>query len=115
MFDSGRNKLHQRVLCNEVRRIPSETIKQLALRTVNLVRKAKSLKTRDYKNTKKTRNFNNESNTLITEKGNKKESITSIFNSRTRYRLQKTIKKTRTSRNHYETGGNRKTKITISK
>ena len=52
MFDSERNKPHQRVLCNEVRRLPNETIKQLAVRIETLVRKAYSLNTHDYKNTK---------------------------------------------------------------
>ena len=32
MFDSERNKQHRKVLCNEIRRLPSETIKQLAVR-----------------------------------------------------------------------------------
>ena len=32
MFDSERNKQHQRVLCNEIRRLPNETKKQLAVR-----------------------------------------------------------------------------------
>ena len=54
MFDSERNKQHQRVLCNEFRRLPNETIKQLAVRIETLVRKAYSLNTHDYKNTKKT-------------------------------------------------------------
>ena len=54
MFDSERNKQHQRVLCNEIRRIPNETIKQLAVRIETLVRKAYSLNTHDYKNTKMT-------------------------------------------------------------
>ena len=54
MFDSERNKQHQRVLCNEIRRLPNETIKQLAVRIETLVRKAYSLKTHDYKNTKVT-------------------------------------------------------------
>ena len=31
MFDSERNKQHQRVLCNKIRRLPNETIKQLAV------------------------------------------------------------------------------------
>ena len=52
MFDSERNK--QRVLCNEIRRLPNETIKQLAVRIETLVRKAYSLNTHDYKNTKMT-------------------------------------------------------------
>ena len=54
MFDSERNKQHQRVLCNEVCRLPNETIKQLAVRIETLVRKAYSLNTHDYKNTKMT-------------------------------------------------------------
>ena len=54
MFDSVRNKQHQRVLCNEIRRLPNETIKQLAVRIETLVRKAYSLNTHDYKNTKMT-------------------------------------------------------------
>ena len=51
MFDSERNKQHQRVLCNEIHRLPNETIKQLAVRIETLVRKAYSLNTHDYKNT----------------------------------------------------------------
>ena len=51
MFDSERNKQHQRTLCNEIRRLPNETIKQLAVRIETLVRKAYSLNTHDYKNT----------------------------------------------------------------
>ena len=54
MFDHERNKQQQRVLCNEIRRLPNETIKQLAVRIETLVRKAYSLNTHDYKNTKKT-------------------------------------------------------------
>ena len=54
MFDSERNKQYQRVLCNEIRRLPNETIKQLAVRIETLVRKAYSLNTHDYKNTKMT-------------------------------------------------------------
>ena len=54
MFYSGRNKHHQRVLCNEIRRLPNETIKQLAVRIETLVRKAYSLNTHDYINTKMT-------------------------------------------------------------
>ena len=54
IFDSKRNKQHQRVLCNEIRRLPKETIKQLAVRIETLVRKAYSLNTHDYKNTKMT-------------------------------------------------------------
>ena len=49
MFDSERNKQHQRVLCNEIRRLSNETIKQLAVRIETLVRKAYSLNTHDYK------------------------------------------------------------------
>ena len=57
MFDSERNKLQQRVLCNEIRRLPNETIKQLVVRIETLVRKAYSLNTHDYKNTKMTENL----------------------------------------------------------
>ena len=53
MFDSEK-KQHQRVLCNEIRRLPNETIKQLAVRMETLVRKAYSVNTHDYKNTKMT-------------------------------------------------------------
>ena len=54
LFDSERNKQHQRVLCNEIRRLPNELIKQLAVRIETLVRKSYSLITHDYKNTKMT-------------------------------------------------------------
>ena len=56
-YDKSQNKQHQRVLCNEIRRLPNETIKQLAVRIETLVRKAYSLKTHDYKNTKMTENL----------------------------------------------------------
>ena len=49
-----RSKKHQRVLCNEIRRIPNETIKQLAVRIETLVRKANFFNTHDCKNTKTT-------------------------------------------------------------
>ena len=54
MFDSERNKQHQRVLCNEFCRLHNDTIKQLALRNEILVQKAYSLNTHEYKNTKMT-------------------------------------------------------------
>ena len=54
MFDSERNKQHQRVLCNEICRLPNETIKQLAVRIETLVRKAYSFNTHDYKKTRMT-------------------------------------------------------------
>ena len=54
MFDSERNKQHQRILCNEIRKLPNETIKQLAVRIETLVRKAYSLNTHGYKITKMT-------------------------------------------------------------
>ena len=54
MFDSERNKQHHRVLCNDIRRLPNETIIQLAVRIETLVRKAYSLNTHDYKKTKMT-------------------------------------------------------------
>ena len=52
MFDSVRNKQHQRGLCHEIRRIPNEMIIQLAIRIETLVRKAFSLNTHDYGTTK---------------------------------------------------------------
>ena len=39
MSDSERNKQHQRVLCNEIRRLLKETIKQLAVRIETLIQK----------------------------------------------------------------------------
>ena len=54
MFVSEKNEQHQRVLCKENCRLPNETIKQLAVRIETLVRKAYSLNTYDYKNTKMT-------------------------------------------------------------
>ena len=57
MCNSERNKQHQRILCNEIRRLPNETIKQLAVRIKTLVRKAYSLNTHDNKNTKMTENL----------------------------------------------------------
>ena len=61
-------------------------MKQLnsAVRIERLVRKAYSLNTHDYKNTK-IKKFNNDSNTTVTERSDRKESITSIFNSREPY------------------------------
>ena len=55
LFDSERNKQHQRVLCNETRRISNETIKQLAVRIGTIVRKSYSLNTLYYKKTKMTK------------------------------------------------------------
>ena len=54
MFNSEKNKQHQRVSCNEIRRLPNETIKQFAVGIETVVRKAFSLNTHDYKNTKMT-------------------------------------------------------------
>ena len=54
IFDSEGNKQHQRVLCKEIRRLPNETIKQLAVKIETLVRKAYSLNTHDYKKSKMT-------------------------------------------------------------
>ena len=54
MFDSERNKQHQRVLCNESRRLPNERIKHLATRIETPVRNANSLNTRVYKSSKMT-------------------------------------------------------------
>ena len=52
MFDSERNKQHQRVLCNEIRRIPNETNMQLAVRIETLVRKHIPLKSMTIKTQK---------------------------------------------------------------
>ena len=49
MFDSERKKQHQRLLCNEIRRFPKETIKQLAYTIELFVGKAFSLNTHDNK------------------------------------------------------------------
>ena len=84
MFDSKRNKQHQRVLCNEIRRIPKKTIKQHAVRIEKLIRKAYYLNTHDYQNKKMTETL---MMTLtpptITKNSDRKKSIASIFNSRT--------------------------------
>ena len=55
MFDSERNKQHQGVLCNKTRRISNEIIKHFAVRVGTIVRKAYSLNTLSYKNTKMTK------------------------------------------------------------
>ena len=81
-FDSERNKQHQRVLCKEIRRLPNETVKKLAVRIETLVQKAYSLNTHDYKNTKMTEIL---MMTLIPKLRNiaiKKKSITSFLNPR---------------------------------
>ena len=78
MFESERNKQHQRVLCNEIRR--------LLVRIETLVQKAYSLNTHDYKNTKMTEILMM-TLTPIKENSNQKESITSFLNSRTRLRF----------------------------
>ena len=67
VFDSEKNKQHQRLLCKEIRRLPNQTIKQLAVKIETLVRKAYSLNTHDYKKHKNDRNFNDDSNTSITK------------------------------------------------
>ena len=86
MLDSERNQQHQKVLWYENRRIANELVKQLAVRIETLVRKAYYLNTHDYKNTKMTEILM----MTLTPQLRKiaiKKSITSIFNSRTRYRL----------------------------
>ena len=55
IFDSKRNKQHQRILCNKICRIPNETIKQPTVRIEILVRKLYSLNTNDHKKTKITK------------------------------------------------------------
>ena len=54
MFNTERNKQHQRVFCNEIRRLPKEKFKQLAARNDSQVQKAYSLNTHNYRNTKMT-------------------------------------------------------------
>ena len=91
-----RSKQHQRDLCNEIRRLLNETIKQLAVGIETLETKAYCLKMHDYKNThdyKTDLNFNDDSNTTTTQNCNKKESITSIINSKTDIEFQKLIDK----------------------
>ena len=86
LFDSERNKQHQRVLCNEIRRLLNETIKQLAVRIERQVRKPFSLNTHDYKNTKMTEILM----MTLTPQLRKiaiKKSITSFLNSRNRFRF----------------------------
>ena len=90
MFDSERNKHHQRVLFNEIRRLPNETIKKLAVRIQTLVQKAYSLNTHDYKNTKMTEILMMTQTPQLRKIAIKKESITPLINSRTRFRFQKT-------------------------
>ena len=87
MFDSERNKHHQRVLCNDICRLPNDTIKQLAVRIETLVRKAYSLNFLESQKCKDDRNLNDDFNTPIAKNSNKKESITSFLNARTRFRL----------------------------
>ena len=87
MFDAEQNKQHQRVLCNEIRRLPKETIKQLAVRIETLVRKAYSLNTQDYKNTLTTEILMMSLTPQLRKIAQKKEIITSFLNPRTRFRL----------------------------
>ena len=87
MFDSETNKQHQRVLCNEIRRLLNEKIKQLAVRIETLVRKAYSFNTHDNKNTKMTEILIVTLTPQLRQIAIKKESITSLLNPRTRFRL----------------------------
>ena len=87
MFDSERNKQHQRVLCNEIRRLANETKKQLAVRIKTLVRKAYSLNTHDYKNTKMTEILMMTLIPQLRKIAKQKESISSFLNLKTRFRF----------------------------
>ena len=87
MFDSESNKQHQRDLCNKISRLPNETIKQLAVRIETLVRKVYSLNTHDFKNAKMTEILMMTLTPQLQKNNNKKESITSFLNPRTRFRL----------------------------
>ena len=57
MFDSEKNKHHQRVLCIEIRRLSNESLKQFALSIETLIQKSYSLNTLDYKNKKITKYY----------------------------------------------------------
>ena len=70
IFYSERNKQQQRVLCNEIRGLPNETIKHLAVRIETLVRKIYSLNTRDYLQHKNDRDFHDDSDSSITKNSN---------------------------------------------
>ena len=74
MFDS------ERVLYNEIRILPNETSKQLAVRIETLGRKAYSVNTHDYKNTKMTEIL------MMTLTPQLRKTV----NSRTRFRFQET-------------------------
>ena len=81
----------------------NETIKQIAVRIETLVRKAYSLNTHDYKNTKMTEILNDDLNTTIKENSNKKESIPSLLQfENLDLDFRKTSRQIRTSRNHDE-------------
>ena len=88
MFDSERNKQHQRVLCNETRRLPNETIKQLAVRIETLDRKAYSFNT-CYKSTKMTEILMMTLTPQLRKIAIKKR-ITSFLNWKTRLKFYKT-------------------------
>ena len=72
MCDSEGDKQHQRVLCNEIRRLFNETIKQLAIRIKTLVRKAHSRKIHGYKKHEGDKSLNDDSNTTTNKKAIKK-------------------------------------------
>ena len=84
IIDSPRNKQHQRVLCNETRRLPNETTKQFAVGMETLVPKTYSLNI--HEKCKDGRNPNDDSFTSIAKNGNK-ESITSFLNPRIRFKF----------------------------
>ena len=54
MFDSERNKQHQRVLCKGNRKLRKEKIQQIAVRNEASIQKPFSPNTHDYRNTKMT-------------------------------------------------------------
>ena len=91
-------------MCNEIRRLPNETIKELTVRTDTLVQKSYSF-THDCENTKNDRKSNDEN--TIKEDSNQNESH-SIVNSQTRFRFLQTRRKMRTGGNHSEVRRNGK-------
>ena len=80
MFDSERNKQNQKALCNEICRLPKETIKLLAVRIETLQRKAYYAL---LQKTKLTEVLMMTLTPQLRKIAIKKESITSIINSRT--------------------------------
>ena len=115
MFDSERNKQLQRILCNEIRRIPNETIKQLAVRIKTLVRKAYSPNTHDYKNTKMTEILMMTLTPQLRKIAIEKRASHPSSIQEPNIDFRKLKEKVEQAKNNYETGRNRKLTITKRK